>query len=316
MYPRNGLLGVASLVCRDAPSSSSFSLTAPSFTLSSHAPRFPTRPTRRSLLCSLAHSAVDTLADAILEFANTPLGEGVDDEVWDAVTTIWAAPGVKKTYELIRDGDEAADDAVVPENAKFFLDQTADLRQPGYLPSDKFVIWLRRPTENPQTIKFMSAKYELSVTDVGGQDYLQIDWDKNAEGKDGLIYVLPIGDFDQMDQKGRNKLLLGMELFTKICNTPVFARSHVLLMLNKFDLFEEKYNKSPAGLKVIFPDAPDGASCEDALEFLSQKMRALTLQTQTCHTFTTTATDLDSMKAVLENVVAIDGMVNNFLSCF
>ena len=182
MYPRNGLLGVASLVCRDAPSSSSFSLTAPSFTLSSHAPRFPTRPTGRSLLCSLAHSAVDTLADAILEFANTPLGEGVDDEVWDAVTTIWAAPGVKKTYELIRDGDEAADDAVVPENAKFFLDQTADLRQPGYLPSDKFVIWLRRPTENPQTIKFMSAKYELSVTDVGGQDYLQIDWDKNAEG--------------------------------------------------------------------------------------------------------------------------------------
>ena len=46
---------------------------------------------------------------------------------------------------------------MIKQSGRGILDQIQDLRQPGYLPSDKFVIWLRRPTENPQTIKFMSA---------------------------------------------------------------------------------------------------------------------------------------------------------------
>jgi len=79
-------------------------------------------------------------------------------------------------------------------------------------------------------------------------------------------------------------MLEALELFGQICNSEWFARTDIILFLNKKDLFEEKIKR--VNLNVCFPEYTGGLDYANACAFIKGKFLAMNnsaLQSTTHH---------------------------------
>lgn len=64
-----------------------------------------------------------------------------------------------------------------------------------------------------------------------------------------IIFCVSLGDYDQMWAKDhgslQNKMMASRELFESVVKHPSFRDIPFVLLLNKYDVFEEKINKVP-----------------------------------------------------------------------
>lgn len=73
-----------------------------------------------------------------------------------------------------------------------------------------------------------------------------------------VIFCVSLSDYDQFSADGNgsftNKMLLSRTFFESIVTHPTFEQMDFLLILNKFDLFEEKVERVPLNQCVWFDD--------------------------------------------------------------
>ena len=73
-----------------------------------------------------------------------------------------------------------------------------------------------------------------------------------------VIFCVSLTDYDQISyddvEAPMNKMLLGKKLFESIVTHPTFEQMDFLLILNKFDLFDEKIEKIPLSECEWFED--------------------------------------------------------------
>lgn len=74
-------------------------------------------------------------------------------------------------------------------------------------------------------------------------------WLEMFEDTDLVLYCVSLTDYDQFSDNTNgvpiNKMLESKKLFERIVTHPTFHRKNFLLILNKFDLLEEKIEKAP-----------------------------------------------------------------------
>ena len=70
-------------------------------------------------------------------------------------------------------------------------------------------------------------------------------WLEMFEDVGMIIFCVALSDYDQLSSDGTNKMLLSKKFFESIVTHPTFDQMDFLLVLNKFDLFEEKVEQIP-----------------------------------------------------------------------
>jgi len=69
-----------------------------------------------------------------------------------------------------------------------------------------------------------------------------------------VVFVVSMSDYDQVSEDGTNKMLLTKKLFESIITHPIFENMDFLLILNKYDLLEEKVERVPLARCEWFQD--------------------------------------------------------------
>ena len=168
--------------------------------------------------------------------------------IWDEIKSIWKDEGIQKAFNHYATGDEKdsfSTHILSHEYALYFMKKLPVLSTPGYRPSEEDILKLRRPTNDMESLEFSmtmgAANLNVTCNDVGGQVQERSIWSKLAKESNGIMFLMSIGEIDQVDAGGVNKFLSQVRLLDSICRSNIMQNKALVVVLNKFDLFEAKF---------------------------------------------------------------------------
>jgi hypothetical protein len=158
--------------------------------------------------------------------------------------------------------------STLPRVANYFLDRAVEICRADYEPSDMDILYADGITSfnGLSSMDFSFSKpHHFSFTGPVDQSaplqrYQLIrvhssslgekfKWSNMFEDVDLILYCVALTDYDELyyDNHGfaTNKMLLARNLFENIISHAPFDNKNFLLILNKFDLLEEKIEHSP-----------------------------------------------------------------------
>ncbi|KAL6963924.1 hypothetical protein U1Q18_034931 [Sarracenia purpurea var. burkii] len=156
----------------------------------------------------------------------------------------------------------------LPRVANYFLDRAVEILRADYEPSDMDILYAKG-INSSNGLACMEFSFPKSTQD-GFMDSADQDdssmryqlikihssslgenckWLEMFEDIDLVLYCVSLTDYDQLsdDYNGfpTNKMLACKKLFESIVTHPTFHQKNFLLILNKFDLLEEKIEQVP-----------------------------------------------------------------------
>jgi hypothetical protein len=115
-----------------------------------------------------------------------------------------------------------------------------------------------------------------------------------------VIFVAAISEFDQTlyEDDKVNRLTESLGVFSSVCNNKYFAKTAMILFLNKIDLFEEKIKRT--SISQCFPDYSGDNSLVDSAEFIRNKFLEQNQQNRLLFSHITCATDTQNIQKVFD----------------
>nr|XP_027194718.1 guanine nucleotide-binding protein G(k) subunit alpha-like [Dermatophagoides pteronyssinus] len=207
-------------------------------------------------------------SQATIIFANQL---SLSKDLVDCIRCLWSDSGVKQCYEH-RTQFQLSD------SAEYFFENVERFGQPNYIPTNDDIVRIRLPTTGiiEHLFYIKSAKINLRIVDVGGQDNERMKWINCFEGVTSIIFLTALNEYDMFKYKnGRksenrvNRMQESLNLFSLITSLKTLFKSSFILFLNKKDLLEEKIKRSP--LKRIFEDFNGNINdASDAGQFIKE----------------------------------------------
>lgn len=186
---------------------------------------------------------------------------------------VWKDPAIQETYKRREELQ------CLPDVAKYFLDRAIEISSNEYEPSEEDILNAEGVIPNnglalfefsPDDYSTMletdndnfeahppSSKYQLIRISSKGL----LDGCKRLEMLEGFraaVYCVSLSDYDQMVAHDTcsfsNKLLASRYMFESLVRHPSFEDIPFLLLLNKYDAFEEKINLVPLSVCEWFSD--------------------------------------------------------------
>merc|ERR1719499_509037 len=159
----------------------------------------------------------------------------LNTQLAEACKTLWAEEAIKKIYE-----DRAT--TGIDDSSAHFWDQIDTITASGYIPSETDILLVRFRTTGVIEQKFEIKKNIFHVFDVGGQKSERKKWINCFDSVTAVIFVASLSCYDEVmfEDQEKNSMVDQLELFNKIVNDPTFAKTSVILFLNKKDLYAER----------------------------------------------------------------------------
>ncbi|KAM3381497.1 extra-large guanine nucleotide-binding protein 3 isoform X1 [Capsicum galapagoense] len=189
------------------------------------------------------------------------------------VDEIWRDPAIQETYK--RRGELH----FLPDTANYFLDQALEISSNEYEPSEKDILYAEgvTPSNGLASLEFsfddhspMSeiygddlesqpswTKYQLiRISSKGVHDSGK--WLEMFEDVKVVVFCVALSDYDlawtRNDGTSENKMLAIRDVFESLVTHSSFEDASFVLLLNKYDRFEDKINQVPLTVCDWFHD--------------------------------------------------------------
>ncbi|KAL9414971.1 hypothetical protein AB3S75_043275 [Citrus x aurantiifolia] len=188
------------------------------------------------------------------------------------IEELWRDAGFQATYNRRNELD------MLPRHATYFLERAVEISRTGYEPSDMDILYAEGITSSnglsSMVFSLPEQTQENSISDSSNQNdpllsYQLIrvhprslgencKWLQMFEDVDMILFCVSLTDYDEYfeDSKGflTNKMLASRQLFQNIVIHPTFNQKNFLLILNKYDMLEEKIEEVPLSRCEWFED--------------------------------------------------------------
>ncbi|XP_027359630.1 extra-large guanine nucleotide-binding protein 1-like isoform X3 [Abrus precatorius] len=178
------------------------------------------------------------------------------------IEELWNDAAIKATYE------RRSELEMLPSVANYFLERAVKILRTDYEPSDLDILYAEGVTSSNGVacveFSFPQSDSEEAVDTADRHDSLvryqlirvharglgeNCKWLEMFDDVEMVIFCVALSDYDQFSVDGNgclaNKMILSMKFFETIVTHPTFEQMDFLLILNKFDLFEEKIEQVP-----------------------------------------------------------------------
>ncbi|KAJ4845104.1 hypothetical protein Tsubulata_030333 [Turnera subulata] len=187
------------------------------------------------------------------------------------VEDLWKDPAIQATY------NRRTELNLLPRVATYFLERAAEIVSADYNPSDMDILYAEGMTSS-RGLSFMEFSFPQSTQDGWENIGYQHDpliryqlirahpsilggncrWLEMFEDIDIVLFCVSVTDYNEFyrDNNGvvTNKMMASKQLFERIVTYPAFEDKKFLLILNKFDLLEEKILDVPLTVCEWFHD--------------------------------------------------------------
>jgi guanine nucleotide-binding protein subunit alpha len=229
--------------------------------------RHPVRSTVRLLI----HAIIDLLKDTgvnlsddlnqdfaiLLHEVETVDLKHISPDAVHAVQNIWQSDSFSTLYVRNFEID-------FPQYAAYFSHEIQRIAADDYVPSEADIIRLNHSMGGIMELRFTWDELDVRLFNISGfiPDQFRKRWFHQLEGATALIYTVDVASYDRpyFGQPTESQLLDDFATFESWANSPKFAGTSIVLLLNNFSRFREKLPHSP--LSTFFGDYYPGPDPE------------------------------------------------------
>lgn len=183
------------------------------------------------------------------------------------IAQLWSDEVIKTVFK------EEGSRLHLSDNVAIYFRDIARISHPNYLPTADDIVLSRVRTSGIVETVVLINRVKFKFVDVGGQRGERRKWIHSFSNVQAVLFVAAISEYDQylQEDNSKNRLLEALDLFKEICHHPSFTTTHMIVFLNKSDLFEKKMLDREGRLEDIFPEYDGGYYIQKAIEFIIRK---------------------------------------------
>jgi GTPase SAR1 family protein len=223
---------------------------------------------QNNLSISLDDPEAQRRAEIVKSFVFGADHKRVPVDIAEHIDFLWKDPSIQKVWG--RRSEYWFLDAT-----PYYIDNLHRFMEEGYSPSEEDIIMTRVRTTGIAQTDLDEGNVHFRVVDVGGQRNERKKWIHCFDDVKALLFVVNLAGYDQVmfEDPTMNRMKESLNLFSQICNNPVFANTPIFLCLNKKDIFEQMI-QTGAGLEKCFEDYKGGADVNVALAYIQEQFQS------------------------------------------